>query len=399
MKILVLNCGSSSIKYQLFEMPSENVIAKGLIEKISLKDSLIIHKRCDGKEMIVEGDIPDHTVGIAKVLEILKDPQIGSIESYDEIFAVGHRIVHGGEKFSASSLLTDEVIKGVEDIIDLAPLHNPANLKGIYAITKILPNVKQVGVFDTAFHHTLPKYAYLYGLPYEYYEKYHVRRFGFHGTSHKYVSKRAAEIAGVDYHNVKIITCHLGNGASIAAVKNGESVETSMGFTPVEGLFMGTRTGDLDLGALLYIMEKERLGVREVNNLINKKSGMLGVSGVSSDMRDLKAAAKEGHERAQIAIQMYAYQIRKYIGAYTAVMNGVDIIVFTGGVGENCGVTRTNVMKDFDYLGVVMDAEKCKTVLSKEEFISTPESKVKVMVVPTNEELVIARDTLELVTN
>jgi len=311
---------------------------------------------------------------------------------------VGHRVVHGGEKFSSSILLTDEVIKVVEDLIDLAPLHNPANLKGIYAIQKILPNVKQVGVFDTAFHQTLPKYAFLYALPYEYYEKYHVRKFGFHGTSHKYVSKRAAEIDGRDYSKLKIITCHLGNGASIAAVKNGLSVETSMGFTPVEGLFMGTRTGDLDLGAILYIMEKEKMDIKEVNNMINKKSGMLGISGVSSDMRDLLASAKDGNERAQVALQMYAYQVKKYIGAYAAVMNGVDIIVFTGGIGENDCITRFNIMQGFDYLGVKMDEEKCKTIRSKEEYISTPDSKVKVMIVPTNEELVIAQDTLEIVT-
>jgi len=398
MKILVLNCGSSSIKYQLIDMPSQDVLAKGLIEKIGLKDSLIIHKRCDGKETCVEGEIPDHTLGISKLLEILMSAEYGSIKNYDEIFAVGHRVVHGGEKFSSSILLTDEVIKVVEDLIDLAPLHNPANLKGIYAIQKILPNVKQVGVFDTAFHQTLPKYAFLYALPYEYYEKYHVRKFGFHGTSHKYVSKRAAEIDGRDYSKLKIITCHLGNGASIAAVKNGLSVETSMGFTPVEGLFMGTRTGDLDLGAILYIMEKEKMDIKEVNNMINKKSGMLGISGVSSDMRDLLASAKDGNERAQVALQMYAYQVKKYIGAYAAVMNGVDIIVFTGGIGENDCITRFNIMQGFDYLGVKMDEEKCKTIRSKEEYISTPDSKVKVMIVPTNEELVIAQDTLEIVT-
>lgn len=397
MKILVLNCGSSSIKYQLFEMPSKVVLAKGLIEKIGLKDSLINHKRNDGKETTVEMEIPDHTLGISKLLEILTSPEFGSINDYNEISAVGHRVVHGGEKFSASTLINDEVLHVIEDLVDLAPLHNPANLKGIYAISKILPHVKQVAVFDTAFHQTLPKHAFLYGLPYEYYEKYHVRKFGFHGTSHKYVSKRAAEIVGADYEKLKIITCHLGNGASVAAVKYGHSIETSMGFTPVEGLFMGTRTGDLDLGALIYLMEKENLGAKEINNLINKKSGMLGISGVSSDMRDLLCAAENGNERAQIALKMYAYQVKKYIGAYAAVMNGVDIIVFTGGIGENDCFTRTNIMEGFEYLGVLMDDEKCKSIRAKETYISTPESKVKVMIVPTNEELVIAQDTLEIV--
>lgn len=396
MKILVLNCGSSSIKYQLFEMPSENVLAKGLVEKIGLPDSIIKHNSCDGKEIVIEGALPDHQIGIKKVLDILIDPINGSIKSFDEIYAVGHRIVHGGEKFSYSTLLTDEVIKVVEDNIELAPLHNPANLRGIYAIKAVLPNVKQVGVFDTAFHQSIPKHAFLYGLPYEYYENLHIRKYGFHGTSHKYVSYHAAEFLGKDIKNLKIITCHLGNGASIAAISAGKSVETSMGFTPVEGLFMGTRTGDLDLGALLFIMEKDNLCIKDINNLINKKSGMLGVSGVSSDMRDLATAADSGNERAQLALDMYAYQVKKYIGAYAAVMNGVDIIIFTGGIGENDVRTRKAVMKDMEYLGIDFDFEKNKTSRGKDDVLTLEGSKVKVLVIPTNEELVIAQDTLAI---
>lgn len=396
MKILVLNCGSSSIKYQLFEMPSEEVLAKGLVEKIGLPDSLIKNKRFDGKEFVLTTELTDHQIGINKVLEILIDPEYGSLKSYNEISAVGHRVVHGGEKFNKSMLITDEIIKAIEDNIELAPLHNPANLRGIYAIKNVLPNINQVVVFDTAFHQTIPKYAFLYGLPYEYYEKYCIRRFGFHGTSHKYVSYHAAEFLGEDIKNLKIITCHLGNGASIAAISGGKSVETSMGFTPVEGLFMGTRTGDLDIGALLFIMGKENLSLKNINNLINKKSGMLGVSGVSSDMRDLEAVADQGNERAQLALDMFAYQVKKYIGAYIAVMNGVDLIIFTGGIGENDVRTRHAIFKDMDYLGIKFDFEKNKTSRGKDDILTLDGSKVKVLVIPTNEELVIAQDTLAI---
>lgn len=398
MKIIVLNCGSSSIKYQLFDMPSAEVIAKGLVDKIGLKGASIKHKRNDGLEFKVEGEILDHQTGIEYVLGILIHPQYGSLKSIKEVDAVGHRVVHAGEKFGGSVRIKPEVIQALEECIDLAPLHNPPNLEGIYAITRLLPDVPQAGVFDTAFHQTMPEYSYLYGLPYSLYEKYKIRRYGFHGSSHKYVSRRAAEILGKDLKDLKIITCHLGNGASIAAIKYGKSMDTSMGMTPIEGLIMGTRSGDVDAGALLHIANKEGIGIQTLNTLINKFSGVLGISGLSSDMRDLEIAAAEGNHRAALALKMYQYRVKKYIGAYAAAMGGVDAIVFTGGIGENDFNTRKEVMTDMEWLGVDFDFEKNDQLKGKEVILTRPGSKVTVMVVPTNEELVIATDTYEIVT-
>lgn len=395
MKILVLNCGSSSIKYKLFDMTSKEVIAQGGIEKIGLKDSFLKLTLPNGEKKILEKNIPEHTTGIEFILSILTSPEYGCIKSLDEINAVGHRLVHGGERFSQSVLITKEVIDMIVSCNDLAPLHNPANLKGVNAISKTLPDVPQVGVFDTAFHQTMPDYAYLYAIPYELYEKYAIRRYGFHGTSHRYVSARVCEFLGIKPEGTKIITCHIGNGGSITAVKDGKSVDTSMGLTPVEGLMMGTRSGDIDAGAVAYIMDKEGLNTTGISNLLNKKSGVLGVSGVSSDMRELCAACEAGNTRAQLAEKMYFYRIIKYIGAYTAAMNGVDVIVFTGGVGENQANCREEVCKNLEYLGVKIDAEKNK-VRGEEMVISTPDSKVKVVVVPTDEELMIASDTMAI---
>lgn len=395
MKILVLNCGSSSIKYKLFDMTSKEVIAQGGIEKIGLKNSFLKFTLPNGEKKILEKNIPEHTTGIEFILEILTSPEYGCIKSLEEINAVGHRLVHGGERFSESVLITKEVIDMIVSCNDLAPLHNPANLKGVNAISKTLPNVPQVGVFDTAFHQTMPDYAYLYAIPYELYEKYAIRRYGFHGTSHRYVSARVCEFLGIKPEGTKIITCHIGNGGSITAVKDGKSVDTSMGLTPVEGLMMGTRCGDIDAGAVAYIMDKEGLNTTGVSNLLNKKSGVLGVSGVSSDMRELCAACEAGNPRALLAEKMYFYRIIKYIGAYTAAMNGVDVIVFTGGVGENQANCREEVCKSLEYLGVKIDAEKNK-VRGEEMVISTPDSKVKVVVVPTDEELMIASDTMAI---
>ncbi len=399
MKILVLNCGSSSIKYQLINMANNaELLAKGLLERVGLKDSELKHQP-KGKEayMLIQ-DVDDHETGINLILKALLDPNHGVIESVEDIFAVGHRVAHGGENFSASALITDEVKKNIEEVIELAPLHNPANLNGIISMEKLLPKVPQVAVFDTAFHQTIPPHAYMYGLPYELYEKDKIRRYGFHGTSHKYVFEKACDSLFMRKDHVKAITCHLGNGASITAIKNGKSVDTSMGLTPVEGLIMGTRSGDLDLGALLYIMKKKDMSVEQANNLINKKSGMLGVSGVSYDMRDIENAAwNDGHKRAQLALDMYMYRIKKYIGSYAAAMGGVDLIVFTGGVGENGPETREIICKGLEFLGVTFDVEKNTGLRGKLELISKHESKVKVMVVPTNEELVIAHDTLKIV--
>ncbi len=399
MKIVVLNCGSSSIKYQLFKMPSREVLAKGLVDKIGLKGSLIKHWRNDGVEVKLEGEILDHQAGIEYLLGILISEKYGSIKSLEEIMAVGHRVVHAGEKFNGSVYITNEVIDALEECIDLAPLHNPPNLKGIYSITKLLPKIPQVGVFDTAFHQTMPDYVYLYGIPYSLYEKHKIRRYGFHGTSHRYVSQRAAEILGKKTEDMKIITCHLGNGASVAAIKNGKSLDTSMGMTPIEGLMMGTRTGDLDIGAFIQIINKEEIDVPVANILVNKHSGMLGVSGVSSDMRDVEIAAEQGNMRAKVTLEMYYYRIRKYIGAYTAAMGGVDVIIFTGGVGENDSNTRYMTTKDMEYMGLEFDQEKNKGLRGKEAILSKENSKVTVMVVPTNEELVIALDTYEIVTS
>ncbi|MBK6966608.1 MAG: acetate kinase [Bacteroidales bacterium] len=397
MKIVVLNCGSSSIKYQLFEMPSQEVLAKGLVDKIGLKGSLIKHWRNDGVEVKLEGEILDHQAGIEYLLGILISEKYGSIKSLEEIQAVGHRVVHAGEKYNGSVYISNAVIDALEECIDLAPLHNPPNLKGIYSITKLLPEIPQVGVFDTAFHQTMPDYVYLYGIPYSLYEKHKIRRYGFHGSSHRYVSQRAAEILGRNIEDLKIITCHLGNGASVAAIKHGKSLDTSMGMTPIEGLMMGTRTGDLDIGAFIQIINKEEIDVPIANTLVNKHSGMLGVSGVSSDMRDVEKAAEQGNKRAQVTLEMYYYRIRKYIGAYAAAMGGVDVIIFTGGVGENDSTTRYLTTKDMEFMGLDFDKEKNEGLRGKEAILSKEGSRVTVMVVPTNEELVIAMDTHEIV--
>lgn len=397
MKILVLNCGSSSIKYKLFEMDSKSVLAQGGIEKIGLKDSFLKFTMPNGEKVQLDREIPEHTAGIEFILATLTDKQYGCIQSLDEINAVGHRLVHGGEKFNKSVLITEEVIDKVKECSDIAPLHNPANLKGVAAVTKILPEVPQVGVFDTAFHQTMPDYAYMYALPYELYEKYGIRRYGFHGTSHRYVSKRVCEILGTDYNNSKIITAHIGNGGSITAVENGQSIDTSMGMTPVEGLMMGTRVGDLDLGVVTYLMEKEHMNVQDFSTLINKKSGLAGVSGVSSDMRDIDNAVKAGNKRADLARKMFIYRVRKYIGSYVAAMNGVDTLVFTGGIGENDAYVRSEVCKGLTYLGIEINEELNAKTRGKEVVISTPASKVKVVVVPTDEEFMIASDTMDIV--
>jgi len=394
MKVLVLNSGSSSIKYQLFDMTNESVIAKGLVDKIGLKGASLTNMRNDGDQVRLEGEIVDHQAGVGYVLGVLSSKKHGSLKSFDEIDAVGHRVVHGAEKFSSSVLITNEVIKQMEACIDLAPLHNPPNLKGIYAINQLLPNVPQVGVFDTAFHQTMPDYAYMYALPYSLYRKYGVRRYGFHGSSHLFVSKKACEILNADYNKQKIITCHLGNGASIAAIKNGKSIDTSMGMTPVEGLIMGTRSGDVDAGILTYIMEKEEVGHDGINTIVNKFSGMLGVSGVSSDMREIEYAAENNEHRAKLALKMYSYRIKKYIGAYTAAMGGVDTIIFTGGIGENAKEIRKDICNNMQFLGIDIDDDKNNKT---ETIISKDNSKVKVMVIPTNEELVIARDTFKII--
>jgi acetate kinase len=398
MKIIVLNCGSSSIKYQLFDMPSAEVIAKGLVDKIGLKGASIKHKRNDGYEFKVEGEILDHQSGIEYVLGILIHPEHGSLKSLKEVDAVGHRVVHAGEMYGGSVRINKEVVKALEECIDLAPLHNPPNLEGIYAITNLLPEAPQAGVFDTAFHHTMPDYAYLYGIPYSLYEKHKIRRYGFHGSSHKYVSKRAGEILDKDVKDLKIITCHLGNGGSVAAIKHGKSMDTSMGMTPIEGLIMGTRCGDIDAGALLRIADKEKITIPTINTLINKFSGVLGVSGLSSDMRDLENAAAEGNSRAQVALKMYQYKVKKYIGSYAAAMGGVDLVIFTGGIGENDYNTRKEVMTDMEWMGIDFDFELNDGLKGKEVTLTKPGSKVMVMVVPTNEELVIANDTFDIVT-
>lgn len=396
MKVLVLNCGSSSIKYKLFDMTSKDVIAQGGIEKIGLKGSFLKLTLPSGEKKVLEKDIPEHTVGVEFILKTLIHPEFGAISSLDEINAVGHRMVHGGERFSESVLLNKEVLDVFTACNDLAPLHNPANLKGVNAISSILPNVPQVGVFDTAFHQTMPNYAYLYGIPYELYEKYGIRRYGFHGTSHRYVSQRVCDFLGVKPEGQKIITCHIGNGGSIAAIKDGKCVDTTMGLTPLEGLIMGTRSGDIDAGAVTFIMEKEGLTPSGVSNLLNQKSGVLGISGVSSDMRELLAACEEGNEKAILAEKMYYYRIKKYIGAFAAVLDGVDILLFTGGVGENQFEMRRDVCKALGYLGIELNYELNDKIRGKETVISTPNSKVKVVVIPTDEELLIASDTMDI---
>ena len=396
MKVLVLNCGSSSIKYKLFEMADHSVLAQGGVEKIGLPDSFLQVKLPNGEKVVIEKEMPEHTVGIQLILDTLVDEKIGCIKDLKEIEAVGHRVVHGGEKFNQSVVITPEVKEMIVKCAELAPLHNPANLKGIDAIEKTLPGVPQVAVFDTAFHQTMPDYAYMYALPYELYEKYAIRRYGFHGTSHRYVSARVCEFLGVNAAEKKVVTAHIGNGGSCAAVLNGKSVDTSMGLTPVEGLVMGTRAGDLDLGAATYIMDKEGLTTAEFNNLVNKKSGLLGVSGVSSDARDIEAAIKAGNHRANLAREMFIYRVKKYVGAYAAAMDGVDILVFTGGIGENDAFIRGEIVKGLSFLGVTLDEEanNCRGV---ERVISTPDSRLTVCVIPTDEELMIASDTEALV--
>ena len=396
MKILVLNCGSSSVKYKLIESDSKEVLAEGGVEKIGLPDSFLKFKRPDGSKETIVVNMPDAKEAVRQVLNVLTDPKEGVIKSFDEIQAVGHRVVHGMEKFNKSVLITPEVIEQVKECYPVAPLHNPANITGIEAVSEILPDAPQVAVFDTAFHQTMPAKAFMYALPYEDYEKYGVRRYGFHGTSHRYVSARACEFLGVPYDKQRIITCHIGNGASITAIKDGISIDTSMGLTPTEGLMMGTRCGDVDPGALVYLMQRLNLDADGLMKLINKQSGVAGVSEISSDMRDIEAAVERGEEKAILALDMYEYRILKYIGAYTAVLGGVDIIVFTGGVGENQAGTREKICKQLAYMGVTFDAEANKT-RGEEIVISGKDSKVKVVVIPTDEEMMIARDTAEIV--
>ena len=395
MNVLVINCGSSSLKFQLINSESEAVLAKGLCERIGI-DGRLTYQPAGGEKNVSEKAMPTHTEAIQFVIDALTDADTGVVKSLDEIGAVGHRVVHGGEKFAKSVVVTPEVKAAIAECNDLAPLHNPTNLIGIEACESLMPGTPQVVVFDTAFHQTMPEKAYMYGLPYEYYEKYKVRRYGFHGTSHSFVSKRVAEIVGKSYNATKTIVCHLGNGASVSAVLNGESVDTSMGLTPLEGLVMGTRSGDIDPAIMEFIAKKENLDIAGIMNVLNKKSGVEGVSGVSSDFRDLEAAAKAGNKRAELAIDVFAYRVAKYVGAYTAAMNGVDNIVFTAGIGENCALVRTKVCSYLGYLGITID-EEANGKRGEEIVISTPDSKVKVLVVPTNEELAIARETVALV--
>ena len=397
MKILVLNCGSSSLKYQLIDMSNEEVLCVGLVERIGIEGSVLKQEK-DGVEgkLIVEQPMKNHQDAIKLVLDAVVDPQYGGVKDIKEVEAVGHRVVHGGEKFAGSVLITDEVKAALEECIELAPLHNPANIMGIEACEAILPGVPMVGVFDTAFHQTMPKSSYLYGLPHELYTKYGVRRYGFHGTSHRYVSQRAAAMLGKNIEDCKIITCHLGNGASVAAIDGGKSVDTSMGFTPLEGLIMGTRCGDIDAAILPFLMEKEGLDAKGLSDLMNKKSGVYGMTGISSDFRDIEDAAAQNNELAQVALESYAKKVKKYIGSYAAEMNGVDAVVFTAGVGENGIDMRADIMANMDFLGMKLDEEANK-VRGKERVISTEDSKVKILLITTNEELMIARDTLELV--
>lgn len=397
MKVLVLNCGSSSIKYKLYDMNGQKELASGGIEKIGLPDSFLKFTLSDGSKQVITQEIKEHTAGIELILKTLTDAKYGAIKSLDQIDAVGHRVVHGGDKFCSSVVINQEVIDKIEECVDLAPLHNPANLKGIYAIQKILPKVPQVAVFDTSFHQTMPPYAYMYALSYDYYEKYGVRRYGFHGTSHRYVAKRGCEFLGLDLENSRIITAHIGNGGSITAIKNGKSIDTSMGMTPVEGLMMGSRSGSVDPGVLTYLMEKENLSTRQINDIINKKSGLVGVSGVSSDMRDIENAIEQGNERARLAMDMYFYYILKYVSGYIAVLGGVDAIIFTGGVGENQPIMRKYVCDSLAFLGVDFNNELNDRIKGRETELTFPNSKVRVAVIPTNEELAIAIDTEELV--
>jgi acetate kinase len=398
MIVLVLNCGSSSIKYQVFRMSNGcDMLAKGLLERIGLNESILTHKPTGGEQYKVITDIPDHTTGINMVMEVLCDSRHGVIRNINEIKAVGHRVVNGGENYKESVLIDNDVKKDIEACIELAPLHNPANLKGILSVEKLIPGVPQVAVFDTSFHQTMPDYAYMYALPYEYYEKYKIRKYGYHGTSHKFVAFKAARILGKDINKLKIITCHLGNGASITAVLNGKSVDTSMGFTPVDGLIMGTRTGEVDPGVLVYIADKEHLNVTGVNNMINKKSGVFGISQISSDMRDLETAADAGNKKAILALKMYAYKVKKFIGSYMAALNGADLLVFTAGIGENDFSMRKMICSDMENLGILFDDKANDGSRGKDQVISKPESRVTVMAITTDEEFVIASDTHSIV--
>ena len=396
MKILVLNCGSSSIKYKLYDMADESVLAQGGVERIGLDEAFIKVKLDNGEKKKIMADLPTHKEGVELVFKCLLDPDFGAIKSLDEIGAVGHRIVQGGDLFEKSCIVTPEVEKGIESLIDLAPVHNKGHLAGIRAVDELMPNVPQVRVFDNAFHSTLPPYAYLYGIPYEWYTKYHVRRYGFHGTSHRYVSHRVCEFLGVDIKTQKIITCHIGNGASVAAVKYGKVIDTSMGLAPLAGVMMGSRSGDIDPSAVTYMMQKSGMTPQEMADYLNKKSGVLGITGISSDMREIEEADNKGDKMAHLALEMYNYRIKKYIGAYAAAMNGVDIIVWTAGVGENQEGVRWDACSGLEYLGVKMDKER-NHVRSKEQILSADDSKVKVVMIPTDEEIVIARDTLALV--
>ena len=396
MKILVLNCGSSSIKYALYDMDDRSVMTSGGAERVGLDGAFVKVKMANGEKKQIMHDIPEHTEGVKFIFSLLTDPEIGVIKDLKEIDAVGHRMVHGGEKFNKSVVLDDEVLKVFEECSDLAPLHNPANLKGVKAVSELMPGLPQVGVFDTAFHQTMPKKAYMYAIPYELYEKYAIRRYGFHGTSHRYVSKRVCDYLGVKPEDKKVITCHIGNGGSVAAVDCGKCVDTSMGLTPLEGVMMGTRSGDIDGGAVSFIQKKLGLDADGISNLLNKKSGVLGITGISSDMREIDAASDNGDEKARLALEMYNYRIKKYVGAYAAAMGGADIIVFTAGVGENQANMRESVCENMEWMGVKLDVEKNNAIHGEEAVISAPDSKVTVVVIPTDEELMIASDPMEL---
>lgn len=396
MNILVVNCGSSSLKYQLLDMKTKHPMAKGLVERIGLPGAVLTHRPAAGEKEIITAELPNHSVAIQLVLDTLVNPEYGVVKNLTEIGAVGHRVVHGGEKFAQSVLITSEVMSALEECIELAPLHNPPNIAGIEACQKLMPGVPQVAVFDTAFHQTMPAHAYLYGLPYELYDKYKIRKYGFHGTSHKYVSQRAAALLNRPLEELKLISCHLGNGSSITAIKGGKSVETSMGFTPLEGLMMGTRSGDLDPAIVSYIMQKEHFTSEEINDFLNKKCGVLGLSGVSSDFRDIEGAAEEGNRRAQLALDVFAHDVKKYIGAYAAVLDGADAIIFTAGLGENSPEMREKISNGLDYLGAVVNSER-NNVRGKEVDVATSDSRCRVLVIPTNEELMIAMDTFDII--
>lgn len=396
MNVLVINCGSSSLKYQLMNMQDETLLAKGLVERIGIEGSVLKHEKEGRDKEVILVPMKNHKDALNEVLKALVDENYGAVKSLDEIDAVGHRVVHAGEKYSGSVLITEDVMAALEECIDLAPLHNPPNIMGVEAIQELIPTVPNVGVFDTAFHQTMPPQAYIYPIPYEYYEKYKVRRYGFHGTSHRYVAERAADMMGKPMSELKLISCHLGNGASVTAIKNGKSVATSMGFTPLEGLIMGTRCGDIDPAIITFLMEKENLDIEGINNILNKKSGVLGISGVSSDFRDIENAAKDGNERAALALETFDDRVRQYIAAYAAEMGGVDAVIFTAGLGENSITNRADICKNLEFMGLKVSDER-NNVRGKETFINTDDSKVKVLVIPTNEELMIARDTVEIV--